>query len=195
MPRRSILSKDKSFPPLYLSFHQYRKTLCEGRPHFLLRSWYICSAMCRLSFVINSPEVIRNTLLFLEKNKIVKKWWWINRKGAKQKWMKEGFRPPGWETDARAALLMLSAVWRRMRGGFCQFINLWRKAASHCRQQGSKHRPLVLSLLSAFEWWWCVSQCFMCVLCLTSVFEAQELEEAATREDAIPFSAEQRRRW
>lgn len=69
MPRRSILSKDKSFPPLYLPFHQYRRTQCEGKPHFLLHSGYLRSAMWRVSSVMNSPEVIRNTLLFEGKKK------------------------------------------------------------------------------------------------------------------------------
>lgn len=69
MPWRSILSKDKSFPPLYLPFHQYRRTQCEGKPHFLLHSEYLLGAMWRVSFVMNSPEVIRNTLLFQEKNR------------------------------------------------------------------------------------------------------------------------------
>lgn len=73
MPRRSILSKDKSFPPLYLPFHQYRRTQCEGKTYFLLHSEYLRSAMWRVSCVMNSPEVIRNMLLFQEKNKIVKK--------------------------------------------------------------------------------------------------------------------------
>ncbi len=73
MPRCSILSKDKRFPSLYLPFHQYRGTQCEGKPHFPLRSKYLRSAMWRVSSVMNSREVIRNMLLFQEKNKIVKK--------------------------------------------------------------------------------------------------------------------------
>lgn len=50
MPRRSILSKDKSFPPLYLPFHQYRRTQCEGKPHFLLHSEI--SPQCNVEGVI-----------------------------------------------------------------------------------------------------------------------------------------------
>lgn len=35
MPWCSILSKDKSFPALYLPSHQYRRKHCEAKPHFL----------------------------------------------------------------------------------------------------------------------------------------------------------------
>lgn len=90
-PDVAFCQKIKASLPFYLPFHQYRRTQCEGKPHFLLLSEYLCSAMWRVSFVMNSPEVIRNMLLFQEKNKILKKWWWINRKEErkKQKRMKE----------------------------------------------------------------------------------------------------------
>lgn len=73
MAQCSILSKDKSLPPLYLTIHQQRRTWSEGKPHFLQYTEYLCSAVKIVSFVMNSPEVIRNMLLFQEKNKTVKK--------------------------------------------------------------------------------------------------------------------------
>lgn len=108
MPWCSILTKDKSFPALYLPFHQYRRKQCEAKPHFLLYAGYLHSAMWRVSSVMNSPEVIRKMLLLSGKNKPMKKWWWINRKWRqiRKRWSRNG---TSWLRN-RWVLLVLCAV-------------------------------------------------------------------------------------
>lgn len=133
MPWCSISSKDKSFPALYLSFHQYRRTQCKAKPHFLLYAGYLHSAMWRVSSVMNSPEVIRKMLLLSGKNKTMKKWWWINRKRRqiRKRWSRNG---TSWLRNR--CLGRIVGTLCCLAGGCCQFIN---QEASRCLQQHSKH--------------------------------------------------------
>lgn len=171
MPQRSILSKDKSRTLLYLPFSSIEKnTVWRQTPFSSPHSVYLCSAMWRVSSVMNSPEVIRNTLLFQEKNKIVKKWWWINRKERKTEILVVGAGPSWLRNRCQGFYCDILCCLAEDAGGSCQFINQPNKEASHCRQQHSKHRLRVLSLMSLFGWWrgvsLCVSVLWLWHLCL-----------------------------